>query len=189
LRLDWSHLYADAFHGHLFLGDPVEVPAVQPLYQNRGAEELHGGRVAEVPGLPPGSPDPQAWDATAYGLNSSLPNLQMRDWAPAGEYGLAVTTRAQHRRVCTMRIPGVQPNAAAYQALNRLTTAGSVVRMEVDGGPRDSWSGYATVALVNLSLQYARLPQWTVSLVSLSGRIPGRDAWILGATPLPAPVG
>ena len=181
LSLDWSKLYADAW-------PDVDAPPVQDLYLNHGALDLHGSRPAVIPGVPPGSPDPAAWDARAWGLSSTLPTLQMAGWVPTGDYGLALDTRAQHRRVATLRIPGVQPSPAAYAVLRHLVRPGRVVALDIDGDPRGGWSGYGTVALVLFEIRAPAIPQWTVSIVSMSGAVPGRTEWTLGITPLPAPV-
>ena len=181
LQLDWTRLYADAW-------PDLDIPALQILHRNEGAVELYGERPATVAGLPPGSPNPAGWDGDAYGNLAPLPALAMRDWTPSGDYGAAILNRAQHRRVATLRLPGVQPSPAAMQALQSLVAAGTVVRLDIDGSPRGAWSGFATVATVMLNIEHGRLPEWTVSLVSLSGAVPGRTEWTLGTTPLPAPV-
>lgn len=188
LQLDWQYLYRDAFSDVVVNDEPVEIPEIQPLYRNIGAELLHGAREAVIPGVPPGSPTPTDWDAAAYGLNSALPNLQMQGWSPSGDYGAAITTRAQHRRVVTLGIPGVQPTPEAYATLRRLIAPGSIHALNIDGRPYDQWAGYCTTAVVNFSWDYNRMPTWIISFVSLSGRIPGRDRWTLGETPLPAPL-
>ena len=188
LALDWAGLYRDAYHDEVVNDEPVAVPPLQVLYRNAGAERLHEARQAVIPGIPPGSPNPAIWDAAAYGLASTLPYLQMEVWTPSGDYGQAITGRAQHRRVLALELPGVQPDADARAALRTLITPGRVVSLDIDGAPLDSWAGYATVSIVHFEWHFRSLPRWTVSLVSLSGRIAGRDRWILGTTPLPAPL-